>query len=68
MPIPHRSSNDFFNAPINQFYIEENNEAAIIDENIEDYNTSVDVFSFGFILYTLITGGETIHRSINQGN
>lgn len=35
MPIPNRSSNDFFNAPINQFYIEEDNEAAIIDENID---------------------------------
>ena len=37
MPIPKKVSNDFFIPPINPFFIEENNEAVIMDEDFYDY-------------------------------
>lgn len=37
MPIPKKVTNDFFVPPINPFFIEENNEAVIMDDDFYDY-------------------------------
>lgn len=66
MPIPKKVSNDFFVPPINPFYIEEDNEAAIIDESIYDF----EPYSFSFEPYIAdfgySLGQETSYEYINS--
>lgn len=70
MPIPNNISNCFFSPHLNQFHNEEENEATIINENIEDYYDEIDVYSFEMILYFyyIWKGEKKIHRSIYQVN